>query len=402
MKKLAPVLFLAVLLAPATLFSDEKTIVWERIYQNALNDQMRYEVMLNIRDLNDPAFSPLLNTALTDLVSRNIELGTTNEVSAKVMLATQIIQELGELKDGSGADQIYQVFKEIKNYPFLRSEAAMALGKTRSVEYAGDLAKSLENLNFFPSRDNATAQEILAFGLVQTMALMKDGRGFEPTFFASIGWYSAARKVKETAKAMLKLIVDDPTDSLNQIVAVNPDLVLKLRALEAEEESKADPAQKAKVALTALEVGTTLSPKTITEGTQLADIRKKAMEMLVSNKDHSPAGAVLLQKAYETGMNPGGGLAKDTGEILNAILGSGVNGTPEALSFLVERMTFFNARANTPGLMTDFDNMQVRQLLSAFKYANSQSARPVLMEAQFLYTPAVQKLVKEVLAGLPK
>ena len=98
MNRFFPILLLTAL---PTLFlqADEKSVVWERIYDKALNDQMRYEVMVNIRSLREPAFVPLLVNALTDVISRRIELGNTNEVDAKVRLATQIIDALGDLKD---------------------------------------------------------------------------------------------------------------------------------------------------------------------------------------------------------------------------------------------------------------------------------------------------------------
>jgi HEAT repeat protein len=203
MNRFFPILLLTAL---PTLFlqADEKSVVWERIYDKALNDQMRYEVMVNIRSLREPAFVPLLVNALTDVISRRIELGNTNEVDAKVRLATQIIDALGDLKDSSGADLLFQVYKEIKTFPLLRSDAAMALGKARASDYAIDLAKALDSINLQPDRDNAKAQEIVAFGLVQALAMMKDPVGFEPTFFASIGWYSPARKVKEIAKTSKK------------------------------------------------------------------------------------------------------------------------------------------------------------------------------------------------------
>ncbi|MEI8093218.1 MAG: hypothetical protein WCG80_03315 [Spirochaetales bacterium] len=377
--------------------ADEKTAVWQRIYQNALNDEMRYEVMLNIRELHDPAFTDLLNVALTDLVSRRIELGATNEVDAKVRLATQIIQELGDLKDATGADQVYQVYKEIKTYPLLRSEAAMTLGKARAVDYVPQLSKALENLNFFPERDGAIAQEIVAYGLVQSLAMMKDLRGFEPTFFASIGWYSPARKVKETAKTMMTVMVEDPSEPLMNIVKTQSNNVFKLRALEAEDDSKASPAQKAKVAEAALEEGVRLIPNTILDSTQLSELRKKALDMLIATRDKTPEYVATYKQAYQTSV-----LAKETNETLRVLQTMGVNGTPEAVDALIEKMDFFNDRANAPGLMTDFDVQQVRTILQAFKAANSAAARNTLTVGSFLYTPAVQRDIKAVLAGLPK
>jgi HEAT repeat protein len=392
------ILTLILLACAATLATaDEKSAVWERIYRNAVNDEMRYAVLLNIRELHDRQFGNLLTDALNDLVARRIELGDNNQVEIKVRLATAIVQELGDLKEVAAADQVYQVYKEIQNYPFLKSEAAMALGKMRATDYVANLARDLSDINLQPDRDKAAAQEIVAFGLVQALATMRDARGFEPVFFASIGWYSSQRKVKETAKTMLKTMVDDPTEPLSKIIKDQPLPVNKLKALEAEADSKAPSAGKSKVALVALEDGVRVIAKDIVEATQWGDLRKKALAVLTQNKDKTPEATVLYRQQYKTA-----GLARDTIEVLQVLQVLGANGTPDALAFLIELMQGFNVRANSAGLNTDFDIQQVRTILQAFKVAGDPAARPVLLEAQFLYTPAVQRDIRAVLEGLPK
>jgi HEAT repeat protein len=397
MKKKLAFLILLVLGAGTVLHADEKSAVWERIYNYSVNDEMRYAVLLNIRELHDAQFGNLLIQALTDLVSRRIELGNNNEVEIKVRLATAIIEELASFKEVAAADQIFQVYKEIQNFPFLKAEAAMALGQIRATEYVPDLVRSLSDLNLTPIRDKAVEQEILAFGLVQALASMKAPEGYEPVFFASIGWYGPQRKVKETSRAMLKTMVDDPTPSLLKILQGQPTPVNKLYALQAEDESKAPAAGKSQVALAALEDGVRVIPQNIVEATQWGDLRKKALAMLIGSKDKSPAAAPLLRQQYKTA-----GLARDTSEILTVLQALGTNGTPDSMAFLIELMTGFNVRANTPGLLTDFDIQQVRTILQAFKVAADPAARPVLLEAQYLYTPAVQRDIKAVLGGLPQ
>lgn len=396
MKKFFSILAL-VCVAGSPLSADEKSAVWERIYRNSVNDEMRYAVLLNIRELHDRQFGNLLTEALTDLVSRRIELGNNNEVEVKVRLATAIIQELGELKEIAAADQIYQTYKEVVNYPFLRSEAVMALGKMRASDYTAKLARDLADINLQPDRDKAVSQEIVAFGLVQALANLRDAEGYEPVFFASIGWYSPQRKVKETARAMLKIMVEDPTEPLLKIVQTQPSAVSKREALTAEAESKASNEGKARVALAALEDGVRVIANTVVEATEWGNLRKDALKLLLQSRDKTPAAAVLYRQQYKTA-----GLARDTTEILNVLQVLGVNGTPDAMAFLIELMQGFNVRATTPGLLTDFDIQQVRSILQAFKTANDPAARPVLLEASYLYTPAVQRDVKAVLAGLPK
>ncbi len=397
MKKLLFVLLLLLTGTTVWLFADEKTAVWERIYRNSVNDEMRYSVLLNIRELHDAQFGPLLTDALGELNSRRIEAGNSNEVEAKVRLATAIVQELGNLRETAASDQIFQTFRDTTQYPFLKAEAAMALGKIRATDYVPDLVRSLSDINLSPNRDKATAQEILAFGLVQALATMKSEAGFEPVFFASIGWYSGQRKVKETARDMLKILVDDPTDSLLKILPGQTKPSNKLKVLDAEDNSKASSARKALVALAALEDGVRASTTDVVELTQWSDLRKRALTMLVQGKDKTPAAAALFRLEYKAAA-----LSRDTTEILAVIQALGSNGTPESLSFLIELMSGFNVRASTPGLLTDFDVQQVRSILQAFRVAASPAASPVLLEGQYLYTPAVQREIKAVLAALPK
>ena len=110
MKKFLTSIVLVALAAVSVVSADEKSAVWERIYRNAINDEMRYAVVLNIRELHDSQLGTLLVDALTDLVSRRIELGNNNEVEVKVRLATSIIQELGDLREAPAAEQLFQVF----------------------------------------------------------------------------------------------------------------------------------------------------------------------------------------------------------------------------------------------------------------------------------------------------
>jgi HEAT repeat protein len=398
MKKLLVAFTLLTLGASSFLYADEKTAVWDRIYRNSVNDEMRYAVLLNIRELHDRQFGGLLTDALTDLLTRQIELGNNNDVEVKVRLATSIIQELGELKEVAAADQIFQVYKDTKNFPFLKSEAAMALGKIRATDYLPNLARDLSDINLQPDRDKAAAQEIVAFGLVQSLAEMRDSQGFESVFFSSIGWYGPQRKVKETARAMLKIMVDDPTDPLLKIVQTQPSAASKLEALSAEAASKAPDAGKAKVALAALEDGVRIVSGSVVEATQWGDLRKEAVKVLVQTKDKTPAAVVLLRQQYKTAA-----LARDTSEILAVLQVLGVNGSPDALAYLIELMSGFNVRAATPGLLTDFDVQQIRTILQAFKVAGDAAARPVLLEAQYTdYTPAVKRDIKAALDSLAK
>jgi len=94
-------------------------------------------------------------------------------------------------------------------------------------------------------------------------------------------------------------------------------------------------------------------------------------------------------------------LAKDNSETLKILQVLGVNGTPQAVALLTDKMQDFNRREDSK-LTSVFDIQQIRTILQAFKLANSNAARPVLLEASFLYTPAVQRDIRSVMEGLPQ
>ncbi|NNM68342.1 MAG: HEAT repeat domain-containing protein, partial [Spirochaetales bacterium] len=217
-KKLTGIIFFLFVLSSSAVFGNPQTAVWQRIYQNSVNDEMRYAVLLNIQELHDAGFTDLLTQALSSLLMRGIESGSLKDVDMKVKLATLLVRQLGQLNATTAADEVFQVYENVKEHPFLKAEAAMALGEMHATDDVPYLVRSLNDLNLAPDPRNAEAQEILAFGLVQSLALMHDPRGFEPVFYASIGWYGPERKVKQTAKKLLRTMVPDPTDNLIKII----------------------------------------------------------------------------------------------------------------------------------------------------------------------------------------
>ncbi|NNM54794.1 MAG: hypothetical protein HKM05_08745 [Spirochaetales bacterium] len=377
-------------------FANEKTAVWERIYKNAINDDMRYAVLLNIQELHDPSFSDMLTQALADLVSSRIESSDLQRTESKVRLASLLIQELGQLNAVAAADSIFAVFQESANHPFLQAEAAMTLGQLHAVQYEPFLVRALNDSNLAPNPNDSQAQEIVAFGLVQGLALMHDIRSYEPVFYASIGWYSPERKVKETAAALLKTIVADPTDVLVKIINTQTNYKKMLYALDAENDSSASPAAKNKTALVAMEQGIKFIPNNLQESLQLANLRGKALSMLIQYQDHSADAVKLYRQEYQTAKS-----ANQQSEILTMIQALGINASPAAAGYLSDLLGHFNDMSTNGLMLSDFDLLQLKTVLWAMQKARNPSVRPGLLQAQFLYTPAIQRDVKDVLASLP-
>ena len=395
-KKLTGIFFFLFVLSSPAIFGNEQTAVWQRIYQNSVNDEMRYAVLLNIQELRDTGFTDLLTQALSSLLMRGIESGNLQDVEMKVKLATLLVRQLGQFHATTAADEVFQVYQEVKEHPFLKAEAAMALGEMHATDDVPYLVRSLNDLNLAPNPRNAEAQEILAFGLVQSLALMHDPRGYEPVFYASIGWYGPERKVKETARKLLKTMVPDPTDSLIKIIKSQTNFKNMRYALQAEDDSHAPDASKSRAALVALSQGVKFIANGVEQSLDLATLRAKALQMLIAEKDHSEAAVALYRQDYKTAR-----LAKQTDEVLTVIQALGVNGTASAASYLAELLNNFNTEFNNGLTLSDFQLQELKTVLWAMQLAKNPTVRPALLEAQFLYTPAIQDDVKAVLASLP-
>lgn len=390
--KIAALLLLGLLTLPA-LTADEKTAVWERIYKNSFSDEQRFAVMLNIRELKDKSFGPLLNDSLLDLLTRQIEKGTLNEINAKRDLTKLLVQELGDLRNLEAAPQVFKTYDEVQD-PILKGEAVLSLGKMRAVEFAPDLARQLTIFNFQPKPDEARKNEIIAYSLVQALEIMRSPEGFEPVFFASIGWYSGKSQVKEIARKALKNIVDDPTDSLVKILKSSTDLVMKLRALEAADESKASVDNKAKVALAALDDGVTVKPKDTVQSTQLADLRKKAIQMLIVGQNKAPEAVANLVAAIK--------LNYDDNEFVSIYKALGINASKPAVDYLIAQIKFYNTRQQSQ-VNTTTDERRIKSIVQALALTKNPEAKSVLLEMKYAnYTPGmIREFVDPALKAIP-
>jgi hypothetical protein len=125
------------------------------------------------------------------------------------------------------------------------------------------------------------------FILVLAFEQMKMEAAFTPVFFASIGWYSNASRVKEVAKRALESITDDPTDPLIEIIETTQEIPNKFAALTVAQESSATDENKARIAAKALELGHRDSPKDRIDEQNLARLRRLALEILIETGDQT-------------------------------------------------------------------------------------------------------------------
>lgn len=384
----------AVFVMPAFAIN-ENVVVWENMYKIAQSDAERLEVVKKITEFKDREFAPVLLSALEDLVSSKIEGGTANEQYARNQLALLIVRELGELKSLEADESVYRLYKEV-NEPVLKGAAAVALGKMRADSYAPYLAVDLVSINLAPIASIARNQEIIALGLVQSLEAMRDPVGYEAVFLASLGWYSAASRVKETAKAAALTMVDDPVDSLLVVLEQNQDTDVKLAALDTALASKAPATKKIAMAAAALRIGIERIAPDLAGKVALSKLRVNALIALARLQDHSPENVGLYIEVIKNDKKDDASLT----ETLNAYVALGVNGSDSAATFLSEKLLRYNEMQKVDG-NTVRDKSLVRQIISSMELSKNPIVKTALTQALYVgHDNGIIRMAEESLAKL--
>ena len=262
-----------------SLFGDEVTELWTRLYNKAQSYQQKYDIMLNMVEIQSRDIIPTLVKALDEL---NQVVGV-NKKDMEVVrkLKILIIKKLGELKAREAEDLIYDIVRNTKD-PFVKSEALISLGKIGTKKYAQHIAMILKNLTMYRGTQNMQGENSIAYGCIYALERFKDPVGYLPVFLAANGGYS--REVRDAARKALVNMVEDPSFILEGIIKNESSFKLKLAALESEDISKATPEKKVELAAVALDVGLSIEPANITEATQLRDLRINALKMFCEHK----------------------------------------------------------------------------------------------------------------------
>ncbi len=375
---------------------NEKVVVWEQIYQQSDRDEQRVAIILKIMEFKDREFAPVLLNALTQLVSRRVEDGTATERYNKNKLAMLLVRELGNLNSAESADLVFSLYEEVKE-PVLKGEAAMALGKMRADGFAEILSFDLSSLNLRADPAISRNQEILALGLVQSLNSMRSILGYEAVFLASSGWYSNISKVKETAKAALVTMVDDPTDSLLKILSTNPSMDIKADALEASLSSKASAERKCLVATEALQIGMDRATLDKTEAAVAGKLRINAIVALTGLRDKTPGNVEVFKNIIKKDSKNDSTID----ETLKAYVALGVNGSDDAAAFLVTRLDEYNvfekSKANTLR-----DKSIIRQIIASMVLSKNPKVKNELIKSQFVdYDSLVIREIEAAIKTLP-
>ena len=361
-------------LTVGSVFANEVTAVWERIYRQSVSDDQRYAVMLKIMELKNKDFAPLISESLEKLFTSKIESADITKTRTKIALAKLLIQELGNLRSADDAQLVGNVYLDVKD-PFLKSDAAVALGKMRATDYAEKLSLDLTAINISPDQANPGPKEILAYGLVQSLELMHSSIGFKPAFFASIGWYSNVRQVKDIARSAVKTMIEDPSPQLREIIVTDTDYSHKISALDATTDTNAPAASKNDIARIALGQGLNAHENDPQKKRQLAELRGKSIKILVANQDKAPETVSLYRRILEEKFS--------VDESLIAFVGLGRNASKDAVTLLIEKMTEYNERQKAKKNTSDDDRKIIMQIIQSLKDTKSPEAKNVLITATF-------------------
>jgi len=312
-------------------FADETTEIYQALYQQADNLQQKYAAVLNLTSLNDKSTAPVIASALEDLLLQQKTYAGRTDADLFGRTIVVLCRALGDYKYAPAAPSLWDVVEQVPD-PLARAEAMMAIGKLRDLGYAERIALLLRDLNMQPAADRDAGEKV-AYGAINALGKLKDIRGFSPVFFAADAWYS--QRVKQQAVLALPEIADDPTDPIKEILGAESDPGRRVRALKSEDASKAPAARKVETAILALNLGHLKSPNDQVEAKGLADMRKLALRILISNKASGPEPVDGCLSSFSKGF--------DDEERLLALSALGNNGSDPAATVLRDIILRMNA-----------------------------------------------------------
>ena len=362
---------LLIVLAAGTLFGNEITAVWTRLYNNAATVEQKLAIMHNIVEQHDRAMIPVLEDALSAELIDIQNIADSTERVTTYQLLELVLSELAILKATGSADDVYSVSVEV-NDPFLQARAIQTLGRIGAVPFAEEIAFRLRNINLgiTPYSRKEQVESIVA-ACVETLELLRRDVGFSPVFFTAIGRYSAP-VVTRAERAMINM-VEDPTDLLLEMLAYESDFNIKYQVLLVSERSKASDERKAELAKEALDQGLKYDTSDRRQQVFLSQMRTKAAEMLKSFASDDVEALELLDRMVRKSFS--------ITESLTALEALGASQSDEAAALLAAYLSELNGKRQEG--YTFSNEKVVRATINALGNTGSPTGRPALIEVEF-------------------
>lgn len=397
MKKIFAGVLIA-LVVSTLLSAEEQGQVLSRLYNSVTDLEQKYSAMQKMVRLDDPSLELTYINALSELLEGEYYNASTGEDKTLWYdLTLMILREVGEIKAQDAAPLAYIVMRDYDG--LLRSEAMIALGSMKAVEYTEEMATALRNINFNQRSDTDKAQTE-AYGAILGLNRMGDIRGFEAVFYAHIGWYN--RRVKSLAKRTLEEMLPDPTDEIMKIVETASSDI-KLVALEAEKNSNASAENKNRVAASALELGVTLQGASVEERVSLRQLRLLAMDIIIESKASIEDTVPHLQRAYDEAFSQfQASSATDSNsqeELIKTVEALGLNGSEAAVMSLVNYLEYFHERKRGGVSPNRGEELLLRQIMYGLGICgNADLALPALSAVEIYdYSNSVNRAAKNAM-----
>ena len=354
-----------------SLSANENAAVWERLYNRIDTIEYKYEIMSSIADQNSRELAPVILASLTETNAQRSSIADDNEKRIYDQLQILTLRQAGQLKIKEAEDQLYRTVKDTDNV-MVRADAILALGRTGSVKYIKELVLMLRNLNLnLAGARNMRENEITAYALIMAFEYLKEIETFEPVFYAYNGWYSPKSGVRERAKNALKLITDDPTDILSEILRKETDLKNKYLALEAQHESAAPDEKKSALAVKGLFEGITRLANNVNDQNLLSEIRIISCRIISNSQVKDPDAIPYLEEMLYS--------RYDINEKLTAIETLGTYKSDDAV-YTLSRFLSQQNDWRTEGMTQLIERRAVMGAINALVNTGSRSALEVLRE----------------------
>ncbi len=367
------IFFCLLLVLPHLIFADEVSEVWSKLYRQAKTVKQKYDIMLNIVELDNSDMIPTLIEALEELNMQDLYMDKKEKV-IQDDLKILVVRELGELRASGASEGIFRVVREAED-PHLKEEALIALGKIGSKDYALNIALILRSLTLYRG-DDLVSDEAIANGCIQALERLRDPVGYLPVFYATTAGFS--RRVTEMAEMALVNMVNDPSDILTALIMTESSFEMKLQGLRAEYRSNAPDLSKFEVATHALNEGLINKPANLDEEAYLGEIRRLALEIIIEIKDKNNKPIPLIEQVLYR--------YNDDSEKVYAIEALKSISTNEAEKALINFLAYQNDRQASG--VTAKDNRIVIATIRALGSLESKAGYRELLRVKFSGYPA--------------
>ncbi len=357
-----------------------------RAYKGATSWDAREQMLRQIvqsRAAVPPEFYP---DALREAMALREARLAAREEAARGQVKLEIVHQLGLLRASGSVPEVYKLFVEEKDYS-LRGACLEALGRMGAREHEGAMTDVLSRVSTTP--EGGGAGEVMALGAIAGLEALADPAGYAAVFYASFGRSPAV--VRKRASEALGTIAPDPTDVLQEIVARDPTLMVRLEAINVQVGSRASTEKKIDTALAALTDLAGRRLESTQDRTVATRIRGVAVQALIDNKAHGDNALPLLD-----------GLSRDEPDVnvrLAAVYAMGVVGTDKAAEMLTESLKALNDRQEAGG---QIDERFVRTTIRAAGLAGKRVARQELFRVKFAgYASGVVREAERALEQIP-